>query len=66
MYRFLVCMKVESEGLAEDDLEITKSIQAPCRADALELARARVRAENAEINTAKIWAWSIEGSRLAA
>lgn len=60
MNTFNVHMKVESRGPAEDDLEITKQVQAPDEVEALVLARSLVRTENTEINASKIWAWAIE------
>lgn len=58
MYR--VCMKVEQDGPAEQDLEVVKIVQASSDLEAVEEARSLVETESPDINAAKIWAWSSE------
>lgn len=66
MGHFLVCMKVEGEGSADEDVEIKKVVRASSGIDAHQQALSLVWVENPEINAAKIWVWSAEASRLAA
>ena len=60
MNTFRVCMKVEQDGPAEQDLEIVKIVQASNELEAVEEARSLVKTENPDINAAKLWAWSSE------
>ena len=63
MKLFRVTMFVELDGSSESDLQIKKSVQANDEVAALEEARLLVKAENPDVNAAKIWAWSIERPR---
>jgi hypothetical protein len=58
--KFLVIMKIEVNGTAEDDPEIKKTVMALTPNDALDKARELVLTENPELNYMKIWFWSIE------
>ena len=63
MNAFRVCVKVEQDGPAEQDLEVVKIVQASNDSEAAEKAALSVSRENPGINAAKIWASSREEIR---
>ena len=63
MKSFLVRMTIETSDSAELDQTITKAVEASEERDALDKARELVRSAHPEINSAKIWAWTIERNR---
>lgn len=48
-------MRVEDEGDAENDSELTKTVDAEDESQALDKVREKVRKENPEHNYRKIW-----------
>jgi len=58
--KFRVMMKIEIDGPAKDDPEVTKEVMAMTPNEALDKARDLVKTENPELNYMKIWFWSIE------
>ena len=63
MKSFLVQMTIETSDSAELDQKMTKAVEASDERDALDKAKELVRSAHPEINTAKIWAWTIERKR---
>ncbi|WP_242103699.1 MULTISPECIES: hypothetical protein [unclassified Lysobacter] len=63
MKTYRVMMTVSIDEPADSNHEIWKSVAASDEREALDKARELVRAENPEINPAKIWAWAIQRSR---
>lgn len=60
MEKFRVMMKIEVNGLSDNDPEITKDVIASSPNEALDKARELVKIENPELNYMKIWFWAIE------
>jgi ribosomal protein L20A (L18A) len=60
---FLVQMTIETSDSAELDQKMTKAVEASDERDALDKAKELVRSAHPEINTAKVWAWTIERER---
>lgn len=63
MTKIRIELIVETDGAAEADIQVSKSVEAEDIHEALDLARQLLKAENSEISTAKIWAWSIRRDR---
>lgn len=63
MNTYRICLKVEEDGSAEQDMEIMKVIQAANDFEAVEKAILSVRTGSPSINAAKIWASSREWIR---
>lgn len=59
MNKYKVMMKIEIDGPAENDPEVTKEVMASTPNEALDKARELVKAENPELNYRKIWFWTI-------
>lgn len=59
MPQYEISMRVEGEGDAENDPELTKTVDAKVEGEALDKARVKVREENPEYNYQKIWCWNI-------
>lgn len=60
---YRVVMTVALDEPPDLNKEIRKSVSASNESEALDKARELVRAEDPEINPAKIWAWAIQGPR---
>jgi hypothetical protein len=59
MLRYEISMRIEGDGGAEIDPELTKTVDATDESGALRNAREKIRKENQEHNYQKIWCWNI-------
>ena len=60
MEKFRINFTIQGHGGLDTDIDIKQSIFALDEIKALEQARHLIKTNNPNINTARIWSWSIE------